>query len=321
MPSARRSLLHLAAAAACLFAVGCQGLFWPYDNPDDPFRCEGSCEPWERCVEGQCVASELDGGVVDIALKPDRRLHDIARPDLPVFDYLLPDRAPPDKKVPDKAIPDKAIPDKAIPDKQIPDMMVPDKLVPDLPKPVPDLPTPAPDKGTKDLPIPAPDQAVPDLPLPDQAVPDLPLPDQTVPDLRPPDQAIPDLPPPDQTIPDLLPQDYAVPDLPLPDQAIPDLRPPDHGIPDYPVPTSDGSSATSCKALFGHIKGFFLCQETAKTCRFFHFRGKNVSCTQMCGSYTCLAADNTKYNNKCSTTTGATCFTKHVDAACTCTKF
>lgn len=51
------------SAAALVLGLGACEWPWPYDDPDDPFRCDPACDgkAGEFCVEGQCVV--VDAGI------------------------------------------------------------------------------------------------------------------------------------------------------------------------------------------------------------------------------------------------------------------
>ena len=41
--------------------AGCQGLLWPFENPEDEWRCDPDCPGGQKCENGTCVTA-MDGG-------------------------------------------------------------------------------------------------------------------------------------------------------------------------------------------------------------------------------------------------------------------
>lgn len=206
-----------------------------------------------------------------------------------------------------------------------PDLPPPDLPLPDIPEidgPVADLPLddlPPPDLPLQDLS--PPDLPVPDIPIIDAAKTDLPGPDQWVdpPDLWPAmDKPLPDMAP-DQgfILPDFWP---AADSMPWPDLVSPYDTAPSKDLvpwaPDlYPLP--------SCAKLFGSAKGYKICSEGVKTCRFYHDEGSGSgkTCNTLCGTHKCLGAWDTYGWDKCGTSNGANCTKSFKTATCNCGKW
>lgn len=46
---------------ALMLTGGCQGMLWPFENPEDSYRCDPDCASGEVCKDGECVHHDGDG--------------------------------------------------------------------------------------------------------------------------------------------------------------------------------------------------------------------------------------------------------------------
>ena len=49
---------------AILFSSGCRDMLWPFENPDDVYRCDPDCPGGQVCRNGECVAGRTEGGMI-----------------------------------------------------------------------------------------------------------------------------------------------------------------------------------------------------------------------------------------------------------------
>lgn len=119
----------------------------------------------------------------------------------------------------------------------------------------------------------------------------------------------PDAPPPDQAVVDATGADADA----APDSTTTDTTPTDGN------PTKPDKQLPTCKALFGKVKGYHLCEEKADRCKFFREEAKKKTCDEMCGKHTCLGANNADSKHKCKADT-TNCSSKSSDSNCICSK-